>query len=212
MRYRMATNEPVEAKATKFDDCILSSTGKPYKFQKGSGRSAVIALAVDGMILGDLALAAGKIGYSSDFAVDCAWKQHTTVDGAWRVLAPDGVTMAEVKARKNIYTLTPEQEQAAKDRDAAKVKAKSARELAKVEKAEAAAAEKAKKLAAVAAAKQEAKQAAAAEVAAAAGTAGDTTAEGTPAVAAKGKGKGKAKQAAETPAAPTAPEEDDIAF
>jgi hypothetical protein len=186
MRYRIAVAEPVEFKPTKFDDCILAATGHPYKSQKGSGRSAVIALAVDGMTLGQLAQEACKIGFTADFAVDCAWKQHTTKDGAWKVKPPEGITMAEVKARKSLRPMTPEQQAAAEAREKAKADAKAAREAAKAEKA-----------AAAEAAKAEAK--AAREAAKAAATAngnGATTVDGADAAVAKGKGKGKAKAAA----------------
>jgi len=215
MRYRMANDESIEAKPTKFDDCTLAATGKPYKFQKGSGRSMVIALAVDGMPLGTLAAMAGKLGFTSDFAVDCAWKQHTTADGAWKVEPPSGMTMAEVKARKNVYILTPEQEQAAKDREDDKAKAKSARELAKTQKAEAAAASRAAKADAAIATRMKARQDAAdaaAATSAASAAAGGNPAEGTSAVVSKGKGKGKAKPPAGSPEATGVPAEEDTAF
>lgn len=189
MRYRIAVAEPVEHKPTKFDDCVLAATGHPYKSQKGSGRSAVIALAKDGMTLGELAQEACKIGFSADFAVDCAWKQHTTKDGAWKVNPPPGVTMAEVKARKSLRPMTPEQQAAAEAREKEKADKKAAREAAKAEKAAAAEKAKADKKAADAAAK----------ATAAANANGATTTEG--AAPAKGKGKGKGKAPAETSAA-----------
>ncbi len=186
MRYRIATAEPVEFKPTKFDDCILVATGNPYKSQKGSGRSAVIALATDGITLGQLGQEACKIGFTSDFAVDCAWKQHTTKDGAWKITPPPGLTMADVKARKAIREMTPEQIAAAEAREQAKAEAKSAREAARAEKKALAEQERAAKKAADEAAK----------AAAAANSNGATTAEGEAPVTAKGKGKGKAKAGA----------------
>lgn len=175
MRYRLPTGEPVEWKPGKFDVCILKATGADYRQQKGSGRSTVLALAKDGMTLGDLGKEAAKLGFTNDFATDCAFKQHNTKGGAWRVEPPEGMTMDQVKAAKVERVLTEEQKAAkdAKEKAAAAVKA--ARELAAKQKKEAKAAEDAAKAAAKAAA-----------------ASGSTSADPS----AKPKGKGKAPKTA----------------
>lgn len=176
MRYRMSAGEPVEWKPGKFDNCLIKATGLEYRQQKGSGRSAVLALAKDGMTLGDLGKEACKLGFSNDFATDCAFKQHNTKGGAWRVDPPEGMTMDQVKAQKVERVLTEEQKAAKAAKEKAAAEAKAARELAAAEK-------------------KAAKEQAAADAAAAKAAAGATP-DPKPA---KGKGKTAKPTAGATP-------------
>lgn len=133
-RYHVATGEPVDPKPTKYDDCTVHATGRPYRMQEGSGRSTVISrFFQNGMRLGDIALTAALEGWESEFVVDCAFKQHTSKQNAWEVHPPEGTSLEAIKGARKDRELTPE--------------AAAKREQAAAEKAEKAAARAAEKVA-----------------------------------------------------------------
>lgn len=163
----------VSWKETKYDECTIAPSGKPYRHQKGSGRADCLQHITDGMKVKDLTMICAQNGYDAEFVVGSILKQMGVDDHAFDLVPPEGVTLEQLRAQRK-RTVTPEQEQAAAEKRAAK-------EAAKAERAKAA---EAKRLAkeqerAEAAAAKEREQAAAPK---------------------KGKGKAKASPAPEAAA------------
>lgn len=175
---------PVEHLPTKYDDCVLRSTGKEYRNQTGSGRSEMLAkFAKDGKRVGDIAKEAAAAGFETNFVVSSILKHEMSPKAAWVLEAPEGTTLEAIKKQRQERRVSPEaaakrQEQAAAREAKAKAKADTLaqRETAKADAV--AAREKAKTE------KEAAKAKAAEERAAAKAAAGE-----------KPKGKGKAKPA-----------------
>lgn len=191
--FRKPGTGPVPHFETKFDNCTIKATGKPYRHQKGSGRSAILALATDGMKLGELTKAAAAIGYDPNFTVQSCLKQHNTKDGGWTVVAPEGTTLKEILAKREPRKVDPakQAERDAKKKAAEEAKAKRLAE--REEKQKAKDEEKAKKKAEREAAKKAAEEAAA--KAKQAGNGGAQHAgEGAKTTAAAPKGPVKGKQ------------------
>jgi type IV secretory pathway VirB10-like protein len=174
---------------TKYDDCVIRCTGKPYRHQKGSGRAEALSQIVDGMTIGKLTEITSPMGFDPNFVVGSLLKQTGAKDAAYLVEPPEGQTMEQIKARREPRKLTPEQ-QAAKEAKAQE------REAAKAKRAEEAQKRAAEREAAKAAKAAEAAKAAAAK------QAEQPAAEGQPAAAAPTKGKGKGKAKAAQPAWP----------
>jgi len=182
----------VNHQPTKYDDCIIRATGKPYRHQAGSGRAAALAHIVDGMTIGQLTEITSGHGFDANFVVSSLLKQTGAKDCAYLVEPPAGKTMAELKGTRQARAKSPEalakeaekleaaerkkaeRAAAAEARAEAKAKADEERRAAKAARAEAAAAEAASKLAAAkeAAAKPADPATPAAEPAAAAPTKG----------------------------------------
>jgi hypothetical protein len=179
-------NEAVVHYPTKFDECIIRCTGKPYRHQVGSGRAAALAHIVDGMLIGQLTAITSPLGFDSDFVVGSLLKQTGAKDCAYLVEPPEGTTLEAIKSLRNPRKLTPEQ--------AEKREQKVAEQAAKVaEKLAAKEARAAEKAAEKQKAAQRAAEKAAEATAAAAAAAAANGAEVEAAAPAKGKGKGKAK-------------------
>jgi hypothetical protein len=158
--FRKAKEAAVEHYATKYDDCVLRSTGKPYRFQKGSGRSEVITrFASDGITLGEITRQAATQGFDPDFTVSSLFKHHDTTDGAWIIEPPAGTTLEAIKKLRKERRVSPELKAKREALAAEKAAKQAEREAAKA----AAAAEKEAQAAARAKAKEDAEAAKAAK-------------------------------------------------
>lgn len=201
-RYHLASGEPVEWYATKYDECTVHATGHAYRMQEGSGRSEVISkFFKDGMKLGDISREAAQHGWDSAFVVDCAFKVAGAKQNAWEVHPPEGTTIEAIKSQRKERELSPEQAARRAEREAEKERKKAERTAAK----EAAAAERERKKAEAQEAKRRerevARRALEEQKAAAAAAAGGEGAEVK--VKAKSKGKGKGKTEGTDAPAPT---------
>lgn len=150
--FRKAIGEPVAATPTKWDGCTLKRTDKPYRQQKGSGRSEVLAMAEDGMTLGDLAKKAALAGFDSNFVMSAVKKQHDTKDAGWQIVPPSGKTLQSIVAERQERKLNPEQQakkdEKAKAKESAKAEKEAAKQAKKAEQDEAKAKKDAEKKAA----------------------------------------------------------------
>jgi Mg-chelatase subunit ChlI len=192
--FRKAKGEAVEPFATKWDNCTLKRTDKPYRQQKGSGRSEVLAMAEDGMTLGALAKKAALAGFDSNFVMSAVKKQHDTKDAGWQIIPPSGQTLEQIVNQRQERQLSPEKqaEKEAKAKEREEQKAK--KQAEKDAKKKAADDEKAKKDAEKKAAKEKAAADAEAKKLAAAATSGakdkeSAKAEKPPATKSAGKKK-----------------------
>lgn len=191
MRYFIPKSAAVDWYETKYDDCTVHATGNPYRSQEGSGRSAVISqFFADGKRLGDISKEAAAAGFDPAFAVDCAFKQHTSKNNAWEVRPPEGKTLEEIKAVRKEREMTPEQKAKKEAKEAERAEQQRLREEAKAARQ----AEKERK----AAEDKEARRKAREEAAAAAAAARQAEGGAEAAPAKKGKGKGKAANAGPT--------------
>jgi hypothetical protein len=126
----------VPATPTKYDDCVLRATGKPYRFQKGSGRSEILNnWAQDGRTIRELVAIAAEHGYDPVFTVGAVFRQHDTKDGAWIIEPPEGTTLEQIKGNRQERTMTPEQLEKKAAREAEKAARIEAREARKAEAA-----------------------------------------------------------------------------
>ena len=167
MNFYQKRGEPVPVYPTKYDECTLKATGRPYRFQKGSGRAEILNnWGKDGLKMSELIKTAAEAGYDPVFTIGAVFRQHDTRDGAWVIEPPEGKTLEDIKGARAERTLTPEQ--------AAK---REAREKERAEKAEARAAKKVELDAARATREAEKAAAAQARAAARAAAATDTVAE-----------------------------------
>ncbi len=189
MNFYQKKDASVPAYATKYDDCTLKATGKPYRFQKGSGRSEILNnWAQDGLKMSELIKVAAEHGYDPVFTIGAVFRQHDTRDGAWVIEPPPGTTLEEIKGARAERQMS--EEQAAK---------RAQREADKVAKAEARAAKKAELDAARAAREQE--KAAAAQARAAARAASATAPAGEPSEVTGEAVKGRRGRKGKAPAA-----------
>ncbi len=202
MKFYTPNEGSVEHYATKYDDCVARATGKPYRLQQGSGRSHVINTFVsDGKRLGDITVEAAKAGFDPNYVVSSIFKHADSTEAAFKIEAPQGQTLAEIKSHRKERRVDPEvlakreakaAEKAAKlaDRDAAKAKV-AEEKAAKVAEREAAKVAREADKATKTAEREAAKAARDAEKAAKAATE-------TPAAPKKGKGKAPAAAEGET--------------
>ena len=127
MNFYKKQEGPVAAYPTKYDNCVLRATGRPYRFQEGSGRAAILnRWGSDGARLGDITAAAAREGYDPNFTIGAIFRQHETKDGAWTIEAPEGQTLDELKGLR--AGRQPSPEQVAKREHLAALKAQRAEE------------------------------------------------------------------------------------
>ncbi len=198
MKFYTPNSGSVEHYATKYDDCVARATGKPYRLQQGSGRSHVINTFVsDGKRLGDITVEAAKAGFDPNYVVSSIFKHADSTEAAFKIEAPEGQTLADIKAHRKERVVNPEV-LAKREAKAAEKAAKLAeREAAKNAVAEAKAAKAAEREAAKTSREADkAKRIADREAAAAAKAAAKATE--TPAAPKKGKGKAPAAAESET--------------
>jgi hypothetical protein len=178
-QFYKASEQPVEWYATKYDDCTMKATGVDYRHQKGSGRSEVITrFAAANKRLGDITKEAAAVGFDPNFVVSSIFKHHDTVGGAWKVEAPEGLTIDAIKKQRQTRKVSPEALAKREAAAAARAEKVAARDAAKAERDK----EQADKVAAREAAKAEREAARAAKA--------EASKADKPA-----KGKGKAKKA-----------------
>lgn len=135
MQFRKAAEGAVAWYATKYDECTLVATGKPYRFQEGSGRAAILNnWGQDGRKLGEVTRLAAEHGYDPNFTIGAIFRQHETVDGAWRIAPPEGKTLEEIKGQRKSRELTPEQRAAKEAKEAEKAAKAAARAEKQAEK------------------------------------------------------------------------------
>ncbi len=134
MNFYQKNEAAVPAYPTKYDDCTLKATGKPYRFQKGSGRSEILNnWGREGMTMKELIALAAEAGFDPVFTVGAVFRQHDTPEGAWRIEPPEGKTLDDIKGMRAERTLSPEQ-QAKREARAQEAEAKKqAREARKLE-------------------------------------------------------------------------------
>lgn len=149
---------PVDAVAwspTKWDGFRLVKTEHPYKHQQGSGRAMCLALAEDGMFIGDWTKKCAEAGFTSDFAIGSILKLMGAKEPGWR-LSPTDDQGKTIEDLKNVREVNPERAARAAERAALAAEAKQKlaaereekaklREQAKLERQAAAAEERAAK-------------------------------------------------------------------
>lgn len=147
--YYKAKGQPVEWYSTKYDGCKLVHTGKPYRFQKGSGRAEMLnTFGENGKTLGEITQAAAQAGFDPNFVIGSILKHIEGKDAAFALEAPEGNSLSDIKATRQARRMSPEQQERAEA-------AKAEREAAKAKKAEERAAKKAEHEAAAKAKKAE---------------------------------------------------------
>lgn len=149
----------VEHYATKYDACFMTATGKEYRQQKGSGRSEVITRFVaEGKTIAAITAEAAQAGFDPNFVVSALFKHHDTPGGAWKITAPEGTTIEEIKKQRKERKVNPEtlakreaakaaKEAKLKEREEAKAKAAAEKEAKAKEREDAKAQREAEKAA-----------------------------------------------------------------
>lgn len=96
------TGKPTEWYPTKYDTFKLVYHGH-YKHQAGSGRSAALELAKDGMLVGTWTKKCAEIGLTPTFAIGSIQKLMTTADPGWTFSEKnaDGLTVKEVTGSRS---------------------------------------------------------------------------------------------------------------
>lgn len=183
-----------QLKSSKWDPYIVVSSGKEYRPQAQSGRTAVVALASEGMTIRQVTEAAMAEGYEGDFARGAILKHCESRTGKFIMQAPEGLPSVEEMKRTRWHS-DPDK-QADRERKAAeKAAAKEAREAERAAKKEAKEQERLAKLEAKrqAVAEKKATKKAERDAAKAAAAAGETPVEEPKAKKKKDARKGKRK-------------------
>jgi hypothetical protein len=133
--YRKAADAAVTHYPTKYDLCTIHGTGKPYKFQAGSGRARILnEFGAEGRTIGEITKLAAEVGFDPNFTVSAILKQHDTKDGGWTVKAPEGKTLETIKAERQERRVDPETAAKKAEKEAAKKARADAREAKKADK------------------------------------------------------------------------------
>ena len=94
----------IEHRPTKYDGFKLIKTEKPYRHQKGSGRSACFDLAKDGMLIGAWTKKCSDIGYDSKFVVGSLIKLSDAEYAGWKISEKNdkGLTIDQIKKVRDV--------------------------------------------------------------------------------------------------------------
>lgn len=125
-RFFQPSDSPVELtnRTSKWDRCTIVSTGKEYRPQGASGRTAVLRLVTEGMTVEDLVKKAATYGFSADFTRGAIIKHHDSGTGAWKLEGYDGLTIEKLKKIRTMADPEKEAARQAKKQAAAEERAR----------------------------------------------------------------------------------------